>query len=68
MALKRFDSGAQGEHKITRGFEPITTYSVHWIKDARFTKAIGRFLVREQEAVRAYKRDAGSYLPFKQSF
>ncbi len=66
--LKRFDSGAQGEHKIARGFEPITTYSAHWIKDARFAKAIEQFLVREQEAVRAYKQDAASYLPFKQSF
>ncbi|MDI1277837.1 GNAT family N-acetyltransferase [Methylobacter sp.] len=65
--LKRFDSGAQGEHKIARGFEPITTYSAHWIKDARFAKAIGHFLVREQQAIRLYKQDAASYLPFKQS-
>jgi len=49
--LKRFDSGAQGEHKISRGFEPITTYSAHWIKDARFAKAIEHFLVREQNAM-----------------
>jgi len=65
--LKRFDSGAQGEHKIARGFEPITTYSAHWIKDARFAKAIDHFLVREQQAIRLYKQDAASYLPFKQS-
>ncbi len=65
--LKRFDSGAQGEHKIARGFEPITTYSAHWIKDARFAKSIEHFLVREQQAIRLYKQDAASYLPFKQS-
>ncbi|MCK9619016.1 MAG: GNAT family N-acetyltransferase [Methylobacter sp.] len=65
--LQRFDSGAQGEHKIARGFEPITTYSAHWIKDNRFAKAIGRFLVGEQEAMRLYKQDAATYLPFKQS-
>jgi predicted N-acyltransferase len=64
--LKRFDSGAQGEHKIARGFEPITTYSAHWIKDARFATAIAHFLVREQQAVQHYKQDAASYLPFKQ--
>ena len=64
--LKRFDSGAQGEHKISRGFEPITTYSAHWIKDARFAKAIEQFLAREQKAVQLYKQDAASYLPFKQ--
>jgi len=64
--LQRFDSGAQGEHKIARGFEPITTYSAHWIKDARFAKAIGRFLVEEQEVMQRYKQDAAFYLPFKQ--
>jgi predicted N-acyltransferase len=64
--LKRFDSGAQGEHKISRGFEPITTYSAHWLKDARFAKAIDQFLAKEQKAVQFYKKDAASYLPFKQ--
>jgi predicted N-acyltransferase len=64
--LKRFDSGAQGEHKISRGFEPVTTYSAHWLKDARFAKAIEQFLAREQKAVQLYKQDAASYLPFKQ--
>ena len=64
--LKRFDSGAQGEHKISRGFEPITTYSAHWIKDARFAKAIEQFVAEEQKAVQLYKQDAAAYLPFKQ--
>lgn len=64
--LKKFDSGAQGEHKISRGFEPITTYSAHWIKDARFAKAIDQFVGREQQAVQSYKQDAAAYLPFKQ--
>ncbi len=66
QGLKRFDSGAQGEHKISRGFEPITTYSAHWIKDARFAKAIEHFLAREQKAVQHYKQDAATYLPFRQ--
>ena len=64
--LKRFDSGAQGEHKISRGFEPVTTYSAHWIKEPAFAKAIGQFLAKEQKAVQLYKLDAASYLPFKQ--
>lgn len=63
--LRRFDSGAQGEHKIARGFEPVTTYSAHWFQDARFAKAIAQFLVREKSAVRFYKEDAANYLPFK---
>jgi uncharacterized protein len=63
--LKRFDSGAQGEHKIARGFEPVTTYSTHWFKDGRFAKAIEQFLLREKSAVRFYKDDAAHYLPYK---
>ena len=63
--LKRFDSGAQGEHKIARGFEPVTTYSAHWIKDAGFADAIGRFLQREKIATQQYKASASTYLPFK---
>jgi len=63
--LKRFDSGAQGDHKISRGFEPITTYSAHWLKDVRFAKAIEQFLAREQKAVQLYKQDAAACLPFK---
>lgn len=64
--LNRFDSGAQGEHKISRGFEPITTYSAHWIKDARLAKSIEHFLAREQKIMQLYKQDAATYLPFKQ--
>ncbi len=67
QGLKQFDSGAQGEHKISRGFEPITTYSGHWIKDARFAKAIEQFLVREKKAMQHYKQNAASYLPFKET-
>lgn len=67
QGLRRFDSGAQGEHKISRGFEPVTTYSAHWIQDTRFAQAIADFVGREQKAIQAYKQDAASYLPFKQS-
>ena len=63
--LQRFDSGAQGEHKIARGFEPVTTYSAHWFQDELFAKAIEQFLLREKSAVQFYKDDATNYLPFK---
>lgn len=63
--LQRFDSGAQGEHKIARGFEPVSTYSAHWVKDERFAKAIAQFLAREKSAMQCYKADAAAYLPFK---
>ncbi len=65
--LQRFDSGAQGEHKISRGFQPVTTYSAHWIKDPGFAQAINQFLAREKKAMQTYKEDAAAYLPFKQN-
>lgn len=65
QGLQRFDSGAQGEHKIQRGFEPIITYSNHWIADPRFAAAIGDFLVREAEHIRQYRNDAAQGLPFR---
>ncbi|MEI8574111.1 N-acetyltransferase [Methylomonas sp. LW13] len=65
--LARFDSGAQGEHKISRGFEPVTTYSTHWLKDAGFAKAVAQFVAREKQAIAHYKQDAANYLPFKRA-
>jgi predicted N-acyltransferase len=63
--LQRFDSGAQGEHKICRGFEPVSTYSAHWFADPGFAGLIGRFLNREKIAMQFYRQDAANYLPFK---
>ena len=63
--LQRFDSGAQGEHKISRGFEPISTYSAHWIQNSQFSKLIADFLQREQELIQEYKQGCTRKLPFK---
>ncbi|WP_349431367.1 GNAT family N-acetyltransferase [Methylomarinum sp. Ch1-1] len=63
--LKRFDSGAQGEHKISRGFEPVMTYSAHWIQNPRFSSLIADFLRRERPLMRQYLQDCRSLLPFK---
>ena len=63
--LESFDPGVQGEHKIKRGFCPIETYSVHWIKDIRFKDAIDDFLVREREHILEYNESRRSRLPFK---
>lgn len=65
--LEHFDAGAQGEHKIQRGFEPIETYSYHWIAHPEFRNAVQNFLVHEQQDIRGYIEDASSYLPFKQT-
>lgn len=65
QGLDYFDPGAQGEHKILRGFTPIETWSLHWIEDQRFRKAIGDFLQREQRGIEQYIQEARSLLPFK---
>ena len=63
--LKSFDSGAQGEHKIQRGFEPIITYSNHWIANESFAQAINKFLDEERPHIERYQAEASSLLPFK---
>lgn len=63
--LQHFDPGAQGEHKIQRGFAPIKTFSYHWIKDGAFRAAIDDFLEREHEAIDAHIEAAAELLPFK---
>ena len=65
--LKRFDPGAQGEHKIQRGFTPIETWSNHWVAHLGFNKAIDDFLQRENQAMKTYIEQAKELLPFKQS-
>lgn len=65
--LQRFDSGAQGEHKIQRGFEPVLTYSNHWIANAEFRAAIASFLKQENHHIERYREEAMSLLPYRQS-
>ncbi len=52
--LKLFEPGAQGEHKISRGFLPTPTWSAHWIADKQFGIAVNDFLQREQRAMRQH--------------
>lgn len=63
--LTRFDGGAQGEHKIARGFEPVITYSNHWIKEPGFRNAIEQFLQQESTQIHLYAEQAQQSLPFK---
>ncbi|MEP4145887.1 MAG: GNAT family N-acetyltransferase [Halioglobus sp.] len=64
--IKRFDPGAQGEHKIQRGFRPVETFSNHWIADSKLSAAVGDFTRREKPHSEAYLRDTTTLLPFKQ--
>lgn len=65
--IARFDPGTQGEHKLLRGFEPVTTHSWHLLADQRFREAIGRFLEQEKEGVESYGRQVADFLPFRKS-
>jgi predicted N-acyltransferase len=63
--LRRFDPGAQGEHKIQRGFEPVQTCSMHWIADPRLADAVADFTRREARHTAAYMAEAERLLPFR---
>ncbi len=63
--LTRFEPGAQGEHKIARGFLPTTVRSLHWVADTRFRAALGEWCAEEGASVRRYARQAMAHSPFK---
>ncbi len=63
--LTTVEAGAQGEHKLARGYEPATTHSVHWIGHAGLREAIARFLRQERAAVTREQDALGAYTPFR---
>lgn len=63
--LKVFEAGAQGEHKIARGFRPIRTWSAHKIKHPAFRTAIIDFIKREKVQVESNIQHLSEYLPFR---
>jgi predicted N-acyltransferase len=63
--LGLFEPGAQGEHKISRGFLPTYTWSAHWIGDERFRAAIAHYLEQEQALMVDYHDDLLSGSPFR---
>jgi len=64
--LKRVEAGAQGPHKIQRGYLPVPTYSAHWIPDSGFRRAVAQFLAREREMVtKKIEHLADNYSPFR---
>lgn len=65
--LQRFDPGAQGEHKIQRGFRPTRTRSYHWIENPQFRTAIDHFLAEERADLARYIEEASAALPFRQA-
>ncbi|MCW5635940.1 MAG: GNAT family N-acetyltransferase [Rubrivivax sp.] len=62
---RRFEGGAQGEHKMARGLLPVRTNSVHWLRDERFAAAVADFLAAEGEHVDGYVDELRERNPFK---
>ena len=63
--LKRVEAGAQGEHKLARGYRPVTTYSAHEIADIRLERAVADYLERERRQVAATIEAYEDFAPFR---
>jgi hypothetical protein len=66
--LQRVEAGAQGEHKISRGYMPTTTFSAHYIADPGLRRAIADYLVRERAYVEAAGAELATLAPFRKDF
>jgi predicted N-acyltransferase len=65
--IPRVEAGAQGEHKIARGYLPATTYSAHYIADRGLRRAIADYLVRERAYVAAAGNELATLTPFRKN-
>jgi hypothetical protein len=65
QGLSRVEAGAQGEHKLARGYLPSAVHSLHWIADAGFAKAVARYLDSERRAVGEEMEILTAYGPFR---
>jgi len=63
--LQSFEPGAQGEHKISRGFLPTATRSAHWLADERFSQAVRHFLEQETEGMQDYMLELDERSPYR---
>ncbi len=65
--LKKVEAGAQGAHKISRGYQPSKTFSAHWIKDIDFYEAISNYLKDERVYIQENIEKLNEYIPFKKN-
>lgn len=65
--LARVEAGAQGEHKLARGYLPATTYSLHYLADGGLRRAVAKFLAQEREAVEDEAQMLATLAPFKKT-
>lgn len=63
--LKRVEAGAQGEHKLARGYLPAKTYSAHWIENESFSTAVAEYLARERNHLEHDMEMLNTYSPFR---
>ena len=67
QGMKRVEAGAQGEHKLARGYLPTQTHSLHWVGDPGFAKAIARYLDAERTAIEEEIEILTDYGPFRKA-
>jgi predicted N-acyltransferase len=65
--FRRFEGGAQGEHKMARGLLPVQTQSAHWLAHPQFAQAVAEFLLREGAGIDHYMDELNERIPFKAS-
>jgi len=65
--LPRVEAGAQGEHKLARGYMPVPTYSLHWIADRNFRRAVARYLEEERREMAEHRALLAAYGPFRKA-
>lgn len=65
--LAHYDAGAQGEHKLARGFEPCLTHSLHWLNEPQLAAAVAHYLQRERTLVQARYRELRQHMPYRQT-
>jgi predicted N-acyltransferase len=63
--LARVEAGAQGEHKLARGYLPVETYSSHWLANPSLHHAVERFLNKEREMITHYAADLTELGPYR---
>ena len=63
--IAAFEGGAQGEHKLARGFLPQETWSAHWLRHPQFADAVEKFLARESAGVERYIDELREHSPFR---
>lgn len=65
--LPRIEAGAQGDHKLARGYEPVLTYSAHWFADPGLSAGVARYLADERRAISESNRILADYAPYKKA-